>query len=615
MDEYTLMFRRFSLSIDGRFCGAQMLRYVNNTAFCFPPANGDITTCWPSDHGVGGCNMSISAGGRYFAHYLYGEHCNTEIEQWIGLPTASINQGHSSFSGQCGSEMIRWSVNSDKWLCQIYSSGVLDQTWTSYANQIIMNRLDGTKIRTSSNAANTGLCNDAGDFWIDGGTSTAGKYEDSNGNWTAVDPVVARDQTAPSAPGNCQAQARGSHAVALTWGASADAESGVFCYLVYRDGTRIGTVTGLAFADSGLRAGASYAYQVSALNRGTTESAKSSAAVTMPADAQGPAVLRVDAAQGTTALIVFFDEPVDAASGQTAANYTFTGGISTSAAAVSADRKSAVLTVSAMSPGTDYTLTIHNVLDTAAPPNAASATSLFRYQGLAHGLAYETYTPSCGYDGVPNLAGLTPAKKGAVRNFDLSNRGTACAMRFTGFLSVPTTGNYSIIVNAYYSANVTLDGVRAITFGSNDYSAPTKIATKNLAAGMHPLIVDVSAPGGEPWLFVWYEGPDGIRHRIPNDMLFRTDAGGSSMAQRSPWYTLRQTEFVVRQAAGYLEADVAAPHRYELAFVSPAGAVLRSYRGMGPASMRIPSSGLAPGVYFVKVFAKGTAAVRPVVVR
>jgi len=603
MGDYTLMFRRFSLSADGKLCGAQMIRYVNNTAFCFPPAGGDISTCWPSDHGTGGCNMSISASGHYFGHYLYAGHCNTELNYWDGKPTSSINQQNSSFSGHCGSEMIRWSANSDKWLCQIYSDGTLDGSWNSYANQIVINRMDGTKILTSNNPAGTGMCNDAGDFRIEASGANMDAYEDQNGAWVPISPVVPRDQTAPSAPANLQVQAQGAHAARLTWGASADAESGVFCYIIYRGGTQIGASTALAFSDSGLAENTTYAYTVSAINRGNTESVKASASLTTPADAQGPAIISVDAANGPTFLIVYFDEALDQSTAQTAANYSIPG-ISVTGASLSADQKKVTLTTSAMTAGTAYTLTIRNVRDKAAAPNASSATASFSYQGLAHGLAYEAYNASCGWSGVPPLTG-SPVKSGVARNFDLSNIGSSCVMRFKGFLSVPQAGSYSIIVNASYSANVTLDGSSCITFTSEDFAAPTKMGTRTLSAGKHPIVVDVQSPSSDIWLFCWYEGPDGIRRRISDDMLFYSPGGAVVGADRPQAPAIVPGLFSLSQAAGRLNVRIAAPGSHAMAIVRPTGSVVRNFEGAHPAEYQVPIGQFAPGIYLVKVTFRG----------
>jgi hypothetical protein len=79
------------------------------------------------------------------------------------------------------------------------------------------------------------------------------------------------DKTAPSVPGNLKAsKADGSH-VKLSWTASKDAESGVDCYKIYRDGICIELSATTSFTDD---INGSHKYQVSAVNNNDLVSAK-----------------------------------------------------------------------------------------------------------------------------------------------------------------------------------------------------------------------------------------------------------------------------------------------------------------------------------------------------
>jgi hypothetical protein len=86
-----------------------------------------------------------------------------------------------------------------------------------------------------------------------------------------------QDTQAPSVPGNVTASAVSSSQINLTWSASSD-NVGVMGYKVFRNGQNaaiatLGNVT--SFSNTGLVAGVSYSYQVSAIDAAGNESAKS----------------------------------------------------------------------------------------------------------------------------------------------------------------------------------------------------------------------------------------------------------------------------------------------------------------------------------------------------
>ncbi|TXS57159.1 chitinase [Streptomyces sp. t39] len=88
--------------------------------------------------------------------------------------------------------------------------------------------------------------------------------------------------TVPAAPGNLRAGTPGATSVPLTWNAS----SGATSYHVYRNGTRVTTVTGTSATVTGLSAATAYSFQVSAANE-AGESAKSAAVTATTATGGG----------------------------------------------------------------------------------------------------------------------------------------------------------------------------------------------------------------------------------------------------------------------------------------------------------------------------------------
>jgi hypothetical protein len=232
-------FRRFTMSADARFAAGQLTNYTNTSYFNFPPPGGEVTD--PAAHlqSTGGCNTSMSVSGKQIAHYSGGDHSTTMFKTYNGI----VGSDNGSQVIQGGSEAIRWAANSDKWLCQCYTQG----GYANGSNEVVRDVIARQSIYPQGNATN-GWNNDAGQVWISGGP--ADSYQNQDGTWTHVNPVVPRDETPPSTPTNLQVQAQGAHTATLTWGASSDAESGVFCYIVYRNGTQIGTSTTPGFTDS-----------------------------------------------------------------------------------------------------------------------------------------------------------------------------------------------------------------------------------------------------------------------------------------------------------------------------------------------------------------------------
>jgi hypothetical protein len=89
-------------------------------------------------------------------------------------------------------------------------------------------------------------------------------------------------------------------------------------------------------------------------------------------------------------VLVAFSEPVEQASAQNAANYAINNGMSVSAASLGSDLSTVTLTVSTLTKGTTYTLTVNNVRDRAASPNtiAANTTAQFQYTDLITRIRY-----------------------------------------------------------------------------------------------------------------------------------------------------------------------------------------------------------------------------------
>lgn len=94
------------------------------------------------------------------------------------------------------------------------------------------------------------------------------------------------DAQPPIVPSNLAATALSSARVRLTWAASSD-NVGVAGYRVYRNGTLVGSATGLSFDDAGLSAASPYEYRVAAFDAAQNVSALSDASSATTAAAGG----------------------------------------------------------------------------------------------------------------------------------------------------------------------------------------------------------------------------------------------------------------------------------------------------------------------------------------
>lgn len=86
------------------------------------------------------------------------------------------------------------------------------------------------------------------------------------------------DTTAPSAPQNLSVTSVTGSAASLAWGQATD-NVGVTGYAIYRNGTKLTTVAGTTYTNTGLTPETAYTYAVTALDKAGNESAKSAEVV------------------------------------------------------------------------------------------------------------------------------------------------------------------------------------------------------------------------------------------------------------------------------------------------------------------------------------------------
>lgn len=221
-----------------------------------------------------------------------------------------------------------------------------------------------TALRQDGNMANVLALGMAVTAHADADTSSA--VFSGFARWT---PVPIQITTQPPATVNVSANAT----LTITAAATGDPVH----YQWRRNGDDIPGATSATYTKPLVQTTDSGTYTVRCYGAGQTEVISTATEVTVTVDNTPPQVVRAAALATFTNVRVQFSEPVTAPTATTTSNYQITG-LAVTAAALSADGFSVTLTTARQAEGTDYTLTINNVQDTAGNAIAANTTAVFK---------------------------------------------------------------------------------------------------------------------------------------------------------------------------------------------------------------------------------------------
>lgn len=205
-------FRRWSLSLDCKYAASQSCS--GNLLHAAFPANGNISSVMPTDGGRPGCNIQISPSGNYSGRYGGGWHTEINIEEWNHSTNAVIQHyadglawnpslaQAQTYLGRpigVGAAELRWSANSDKWICQTIGWYGHESTLSLGGDQLLTNWKDNQAILTTNNPKQPvhtpenwpldGViyyCGNVGDFWVEPPAGVANAYEDLTGAWRSI---------------------------------------------------------------------------------------------------------------------------------------------------------------------------------------------------------------------------------------------------------------------------------------------------------------------------------------------------------------------------------------------------------------------------------------------
>ena len=167
-----------------------------------------------------------------------------------------------------------------------------------------------------------------------------------------------------------------------------------------------------------------------------------------------------------------------------------------------------------------------------------------------NGLNYSYYEASS-YSSLPVFSTVTPVKTGTTNSFDitLANRSTAFSFNFTGYIYVPTDGQYTFYTNSDDGSNLYIDGVLVV---NNDLvHAPTEISgVIGLRAGMHAISLGYFQQAGGSTLSVSYAGPGISKQIIPASSLYRVQAS-NLLSAVNPANTVNGLNYSYYEASSY----------------------------------------------------------------
>jgi hexosaminidase len=144
-----------------------------------------------------------------------------------------------------------------------------------------------------------------------------------------------------------------------------------------------------------------------------------------------------------------------------------------------------------------------------------------RVSTTTSGLMYEYYEGS--WTHLPDFDRLTPIAVGTAATFDLAvrKRDDRFALRFAGYLDVPTEGIYTFHLASDDGSRLTISA-EIVVEHDGLHSATERSGQIILQDGRHPIIVSFFEAGGSQRLEVEFEGPGVSRQPIPTSALSHT---------------------------------------------------------------------------------------------
>jgi hypothetical protein len=151
-----------------------------------------------------------------------------------------------------------------------------------------------------------------------------------------------------------------------------------------------------------------------------------------------------------------------------------------------------------------------------------------KVSGLEPGLTYEYFEAPVGeeeeWSRIPDFTRLTAKTSGIAKRCDLSfaQRDELFALKFEGFVKVPSDGVYMFYTNSDDGTKLYIDSALVV---DNDFSHPMREVAGQIAlkAGVYPFKLTFYQGMGGKGLEVSYEGPGIEKQQIPPEVLSHSD--------------------------------------------------------------------------------------------
>ena len=181
------------------------------------------------------------------------------------------------------------------------------------------------------------------------------------------------------------------------------------------------------------------------------------------------------------------------------------------------------LIVSYAGPGVSKQVIPSSVLYRVAG-NSSNLLPAVNPSSTVNGIDYKYYEAGS-FTNLPDFNTLSPVKTGSSNNFDISvaNRSSDYSLNFTGYINVPSDGQYTFYTSSDDGSNLSIDNVPVV---NNDglHSLAQKSGTIGLKAGMHLISVGFFQHLIDQTLIVSYAGPGVSKQIIPSSALYRTSS-------------------------------------------------------------------------------------------
>jgi len=229
-----------------------------------------------------------------------------------------------------------------------------------------------------------------------------------------------------------------------------------------------------------------------------------------------------------------------------------------------------------------------------------------------NGLDYTYYEGN--FNTIPNFSDLTPTLTSSMSNFNISNarQNSNFAYYYSGYIYVPTDGQYIFYTNSDDGSNLSIDNVLVV---NNDglHAAQEQSGKIGLKAGFHSIGVSYFQQYGGSVLRVSEEGPGISKQAIPSSVLYHVVSssgnGALSLNNGNQIISSSRNEASIKAYPNpftdYIKVTINGDAgKYQLQLVDVSGKIIYSktgVKGSGNYIETINTSILQSGFYFIRV--------------